>query len=48
MSQLTKKHNVISWIAQLVVAVIFLQTLFFKFTSAPESDKFMSHRSPRT
>ena len=37
MSPLSKKQNVISWIAQLVVAVIFLQTLFFKFTGAPES-----------
>ncbi|MDP3069448.1 MAG: DoxX family protein [Opitutaceae bacterium] len=26
-----------SWIARLIVAVILLQTLFFKFTGAPES-----------
>ena len=37
MSELSKKQNLISWIAQVVVAVIFLQTLFFKFTGAPES-----------
>ena len=29
--------NLISWIARIVVAVIFFQTLFFKFTAAPES-----------
>ena len=37
MSQLSKNQNIISWIAQLIVAVIFLQTLFFKFTGAEES-----------
>ncbi len=37
MSELTKGQNITSWIAQLVVAVILLQTLFFKFTGAPES-----------
>ena len=37
MSPLSKRQNTISWIAQLVVAAIFLQTLFFKFTGAPES-----------
>ncbi len=29
--------KVISWIVRLVAAVILLQTLFFKFTGAPES-----------
>jgi putative oxidoreductase len=29
--------NVLSWILRLVAAVILLQTLFFKFTAAPES-----------
>lgn len=37
MHELTKKQNITSWIAQVVVAVILLQTLFFKFTGAPES-----------
>ena len=32
-----KTHNLVSWIFQLVAAVIFAQTLFFKFTAAPES-----------
>ena len=35
--ELTKAQKVASWIAQLAVAVILLQTLFFKFTGAPES-----------
>lgn len=34
---LNKKLNVISWTLQIVVAVILLQTLFFKFTGATES-----------
>lgn len=29
--------NVISWIAQIIVVVIIGQTLFFKFTDAPET-----------
>ena len=37
MSELTKNQKIVSWVAQLVVAVILLQTLFFKFTGAPES-----------
>ena len=37
MSRLTTTQGRISWIAQLAAAVIFLQTLFFKFTGAPES-----------
>jgi len=36
-SELTKGAKRTSWIAQLVVAVILGQTLFFKFTAAPES-----------
>lgn len=28
---------VVSWLAQVIAAVILLQTLFFKFTAAPES-----------
>lgn len=32
-----KKKNIISWIARIVVAFILLQTIFFKFTGAPES-----------
>ena len=35
--ELTKKQNVLSWILQIAVAVILLQTLFFKFTGAAES-----------
>lgn len=32
-----KSHNILSWVAQIVAALIMLQTLFFKFTAAPES-----------
>jgi hypothetical protein len=32
-----KTHRTVSWIAQLIAAVILAQTLFFKFTGAPES-----------
>lgn len=35
--RLTGTPRVASWIAQLAVAVILAQTLFFKFTAAPES-----------
>ncbi|MGH9940851.1 MAG: DoxX family protein [Pyrinomonadaceae bacterium] len=35
--KLSKSLNVISWILQAGVAVILLQTLFFKFTGAEES-----------
>ncbi|MEM9160463.1 MAG: DoxX family protein, partial [Verrucomicrobiota bacterium] len=31
------KKNIISWIAQVVIAVIMGQTLFFKFTDAAET-----------
>lgn len=34
---LTKNQNRLSWVLQIVVAVILGQTLFFKFTAAPES-----------
>jgi hypothetical protein len=37
MNQLTNTQNATSWILQLVVAGILLQTLFFKFTGAEES-----------
>lgn len=37
MSRLTPGMNRVSWIAQIVAAAILLQTLFFKFTGAPES-----------
>jgi uncharacterized membrane protein YphA (DoxX/SURF4 family) len=32
-----KTKNIISWIAALVSAIIMLQTLYFKFSAAPES-----------
>ena len=32
-----KIKNIISWVAAIVAALIMLQTLFFKFTAAPES-----------
>jgi uncharacterized membrane protein YphA (DoxX/SURF4 family) len=34
---LPRTQHIISWILQSVVALILLQTLFFKFTAAPES-----------
>lgn len=37
MSPLTKKQRLVSWAAQIVVALILFQTLFFKFTAAEES-----------
>lgn len=37
MHELTKRQKIVSWIAQLTAAVILLQTLYFKFTGAPES-----------
>jgi putative oxidoreductase len=33
----TKKQQIVSWLCRLTAAVILLQTLFFKFTGAPES-----------
>ena len=35
--ELSKKQNITSWILQVVVAIILLQTLFFKFSGAAES-----------
>jgi putative oxidoreductase len=37
MHNLTKTQTIASWTLQLAVAGILLQTLFFKFTGAPES-----------
>lgn len=37
MHQLSKPELVVSWICRATAAVILLQTLFFKFTGAPES-----------
>ncbi len=34
---LPKTANYLSWVCQIVAAVILLQTLYFKFTGAPES-----------
>jgi len=36
-STLDRPQKTVSWIAQVIVAVILAQTLFFKFTAAPES-----------
>ena len=32
-----KTKNIISWILRLIVAIILLQTLYFKFTAHPDS-----------
>jgi hypothetical protein len=37
MHPLSKPEIIVSWICRVVAAVILLQTLFFKFTAAPES-----------
>jgi uncharacterized membrane protein YphA (DoxX/SURF4 family) len=37
MRNLTKGQTIASWALQIVAAVILFQTLFFKFTGAPES-----------
>jgi uncharacterized membrane protein YphA (DoxX/SURF4 family) len=37
MQNLTRTQTVVAWLAQLTVAIILLQTLFFKFTGAEES-----------
>ncbi len=34
---MTKTTNIISWIARILIALIFVQTLFFKFSGAEES-----------
>src|SRR5215471_7797347 len=36
-SNRSRPHTIVSWLLQLVVAGILLQTLFFKFTGAEES-----------
>lgn len=35
--ELSKQQNILSWVLRIIVAVILLQTLFFKFTGAEES-----------
>src|SRR5258706_6343173 len=35
--ELTRTQSIVSWLLQIVVAVILFQTLFFKFTGAEES-----------
>jgi len=37
MNSLTKTQKIASWMVRLTAAIILLQTLFFKFTGAPES-----------
>lgn len=37
MRPLNKTEKIIAWACRIVAAVILLQTLFFKFTAAPES-----------
>lgn len=37
MTSLSKTEKIVSWICRLAAAAILLQTLFFKFTGAPES-----------
>ena len=37
MMQSCKTHNIVSWILQIIAAAILAQTLFFKFSAAPES-----------
>jgi uncharacterized membrane protein YphA (DoxX/SURF4 family) len=37
MNSSTKMQSIIAWICRVAAAVILLQTLFFKFTAAPES-----------
>jgi hypothetical protein len=37
MSELKRSRIALGWAAQLIVAVVLLQTLFFKFTAAPEA-----------
>ncbi len=37
MNSLTKTQKIVGWICRIAAAVILLQTLFFKFTGAPES-----------
>ena len=37
MNSLAKTQKISSWIVRLTAAIVLLQTLFFKFTGAPES-----------
>jgi uncharacterized membrane protein YphA (DoxX/SURF4 family) len=37
METLTKTQRIVSWVCRITAAVILLQTLWFKFTGAPES-----------
>ena len=37
MKQITRSAHIVAWSCQVIAAVILLQTLFFKFTGAPES-----------
>jgi hypothetical protein len=37
MNALTKTEGAVAWVCRIVAAVILLQTLFFKFSAAPES-----------
>jgi uncharacterized membrane protein YphA (DoxX/SURF4 family) len=39
---LSKTQSIVSWILQIIVAVILFQTLFFKFTGAEESKYIFS------
>ena len=41
-TSLTRSATIVVWIAQVLAAVILLQTLFFKFTAAPESVKLFT------
>src|SRR5438046_10369613 len=36
-TKISRTETVISWISRILAAVVLLQTLFFKFTAAPES-----------
>jgi|SRR5215467_6725307 len=37
MNSLSKNQRIIAWVCRIAAALILLQTLFFKFTAAPES-----------
>jgi putative oxidoreductase len=37
MNSLSKTQRIIAWVCRIAAALILLQTLFFKFTAAPES-----------
>jgi uncharacterized membrane protein YphA (DoxX/SURF4 family) len=37
MNQISKSLSILSWILRITAAIILAQTLFFKFTAAPES-----------